>query len=257
MFTQRLVVADIQVHIVALFRLDADIAHFKVFITEHLFDGRKAVGFLVGKFSLQSRQDEISTCRTISNRTYAAGSADIFRARIISCHRPCHILIIVLAENGQIPVFRRHQAIGQSGNILACLLVDRIRQFLIGKQRGIGTAESGQHIIKCENMGMSKTIIDGYRTIPVIIVRPCMLIRLFATRIHQILFAAPVIFVSRRIDIGRHVLIIVSGENQVQPFGQQVAFVIFERRHQRMAFTMFIAIHRILTYTCLYLLIHI
>ena len=226
-----LVVADIQVHVVALLRFDADVTHFEVFVTEHLFDGGEAVGFLVGEFCLQSRQDEVSSCRTVSQGTDAAGSADIFGTRIVGRHRTCYILVVMLAEDGEVPVLRRHQSIRQTGNVLARLLVDGIRQFLVGQQRGVGTAESGQYIVESERMGAAQTVIDRYRTIPVIVVRPCMLVRLLATRIHQVLLATPVIFVGGGVDIGRQVLIVIGGEDQVEPFGQQVAFVVFERRH--------------------------
>ena len=50
MFSECLVVAQVEVYIVAIFRSDAQFAHFQVFVTEHLFDGRQAIrrGVYVG-----------------------------------------------------------------------------------------------------------------------------------------------------------------------------------------------------------------
>lgn len=112
-------------------------------------------------------------------------------------------------------------------------------------------------LLKVKEWGAAQTVIDRYRTIPVIVVRPCMLVRLLATRIHQVLLTAPVIFVGRGVDVGRQVLIVIGGEDQVEPFGQQVAFVVFERWHQRMAFPVLLAVDRILAYAGLYLLVHV
>ena len=84
-----------------------------------------------------------------------------------------------------------------------------------------------------------------------------MLVGLFAARIHQVLFAAPVIFVGGSVHVRCLVLVVVDGQRHVYSAIEQVAFVVFERRHQRMAFAVLLAVYGFLAYPCLYLLIHI
>ena len=69
--------------------------------------------------------------------------------------------------------------------------------------------------------------------------------------------ACPVIFVGGGIHVGRQVLVVIGGEYQVETIGEQVAFVVFQRGHQGMAFAMFFAVDRVLAYTRLYILVHI
>ena len=71
------------------------------------------------------------------------------------------------------------------------------------------------------------------------------------------LVACPVIFVGGSIHIGRQVLVVIGGEYQVETIGEQVAFVVFQRRHQGMAFAVFLAVNRVLAYARLYILVHI
>ena len=71
------------------------------------------------------------------------------------------------------------------------------------------------------------------------------------------LVACPVIFVGGGIHVGRQVLVVIGGEYQIETIGEQVAFVVFQRGHQGMAFAMFFAVDRVLAYTRLYILVHI
>ena len=66
MFSECLVVAQVEVYIVAIFRSDAQFAHFQVFVTEHLFDGRQAISFFVRQLGLQACQDEVGSGRPVS-----------------------------------------------------------------------------------------------------------------------------------------------------------------------------------------------
>ena len=66
MFSECLVVAQVEVYIVAIFRSDAQFAHFQVFVTEHLFDGRQAISFFVRQLGLQACQDEVGSGLPVS-----------------------------------------------------------------------------------------------------------------------------------------------------------------------------------------------
>ena len=80
--------------------------------------------------------------------------------------------MVVFAEYGEVPVFRRHQAIGQAGNILAGLLSDSLFLLFLGKQRGVGTVESIQYMIESQHLRLINAVVHGQRTVPVVIVRP-------------------------------------------------------------------------------------
>ena len=78
MFVECFVVAYVQVQVVTVFRFDAHVAHFEVFVTEHFLDGRQAVGFFVRQLGLQARQYKVGTGSPVSHGVDAAGGADIF-----------------------------------------------------------------------------------------------------------------------------------------------------------------------------------
>ena len=100
MFAESLVIAQVQVDVVAVLRPDADVAHFQVLIAEHLFDGGQAVGLFIGQLGLQSRQDEVSARRSIAYGMYAAGGAYIVVLIGIRSHRSGDKLVVMLAEYG-------------------------------------------------------------------------------------------------------------------------------------------------------------
>ena len=134
MFTESSVITQAEIQIIAVFGFYADISHFKVFITEHLFDGRQAISFLIRQFCLKSCQDEVGTCRAITHGTDTAGRSFIIALIGGGSHRTCHELIVILAEYGEIPFIGRHQTIGQAGNILAGLFGNGVFLFFFGKQ---------------------------------------------------------------------------------------------------------------------------
>ena len=66
MFPECLVVAQVEVDIVAIFRSDTQFAHFQVFVTKHLFDGRQTISLFVRQLGLQACQDEVGSGRPVS-----------------------------------------------------------------------------------------------------------------------------------------------------------------------------------------------
>ena len=100
MFAESLVIAQVQVDVVAVLRPDADVAHFQVLIAEHLFDGGQTVGLFIGQLGLQSRQDEVSARRSIAYGMYVVGGAYIVVLIGIRSHRSGDKLVVILAEYG-------------------------------------------------------------------------------------------------------------------------------------------------------------
>ena len=47
MFSECFVVAKVEVEVVAVFRPDAQFTRFEVFVAEHFFNGRQAVGLFI------------------------------------------------------------------------------------------------------------------------------------------------------------------------------------------------------------------
>ena len=165
-------IAEVKVQVVAILRLDADISHFQVFITEHFFNSRQSIGFLIGQFGLKAGQYEIGSGRTITHGTHIASSAHILTLITGCSYRPSYKLVVIFAEYGEVPVFRRHQAIGQTGNILACFLGDSLFLLFLGKQRGVRTVESIQYMIESQHLYPIDAVVHSQRTIPIVIVRP-------------------------------------------------------------------------------------
>ena len=100
MLAESLIIAQVQIDVIAVLRTDADVSHFQVFVTEHFFDSRQTVGFFVGQFGLQPRQDEVSARRSIPYGTYAAGGTHIVVLIGIGSHRSGNKLIVILTEYG-------------------------------------------------------------------------------------------------------------------------------------------------------------
>ena len=84
-----------------------------------------------------------------------------------------------------------------------------------------------------------------------------MLQRLLSWRIKLFCLCQPIVFHTRSIHICRYIVIIIGCKHHIQSLNNQVALTIFHRWHQRIAPTMLISIHHILTHTCLNIFIHI
>ena len=68
MFPECLVVAQVEVQIVAILRPDAQFTHFQVFVAKHFFDGRQAISLFVRQLCLQVCQDEVGSGCPVSER---------------------------------------------------------------------------------------------------------------------------------------------------------------------------------------------
>ena len=66
------IIADIEIDVMTVFRTYADVAHFQIFITEHLFNSRKTISLLVRNLSLQLRSDEIRASHSVAESIFLA-----------------------------------------------------------------------------------------------------------------------------------------------------------------------------------------
>ena len=112
-------------------------------------------------------------------------------------------------------------------------------------------------MIEGEQMLVADAIVDGSRSVPVVIGRAEELIGLFAWRAQRPNLAAPVVFIVRSVDIVSDVVVVVSRQHHVQPLRQQIALAVFHRRHQRIALAVFRTEHHFLAHTRLYVLVHV
>ena len=112
-------------------------------------------------------------------------------------------------------------------------------------------------MVESQHVHLAKAIIGGERTIPVVIVGTRMLVGLFSGRVQQLPVSIPVVFIGSGVHIRCQVLVVVYSQRHIQPFCKQITLVIFQRRHQRMSFPVFLAVNDVLTHSGLYVLIHI
>ena len=84
-----------------------------------------------------------------------------------------------------------------------------------------------------------------------------MLQRLLSWRIKLFCLGQPIVFHARSIYVCRYIIVVIGSKHHIQSLNNQVALTIFQRWHQRIAPTMLIAIHHILTHSGLNIFIHI
>ena len=213
----------------AALRAQAYLSALQVLIAKHLFDGGQTVGTLVRQLGLQSFDKEVGTCRTIAPGADRAAGAYVVAARIILGHGSGHILAVVLAEDGEVPAFRRHQPVRQSGDVLARLLGDGVGLCLGSQQRGVVASEGTENVVQGERMDAPQTIVHRGCGIPVVVVGAAVLARLFAGRVQGLTLAQPVVLVVGRIHVGSGVAVVVGRQCQVEALYQQVAFAVLQR----------------------------
>ena len=255
---QRARVAEVEVHVVAVLGAYVHLSALEVLVAEHLFDGGQPVGLLIRQLGLQPRQHEIGARGAVAALLYGAVDHHKLGALVVGGHGSRHILVVVFPEYRQVPPLRGHEPVRQPGDVLAGLFGKLVLDFGAGEQRGVGAVEGAPHVVEGERVGLVYPVVDGRRGAPVVVVGPGMLFALFAAAAGVgLAVAKPVVAVACRVDIGRDVAVVVGREREVEPPGEEVAFAILQRGHDRVAPAVFLAEDGVLPHPSLYLLVHV
>lgn len=99
----------------------------RVFVAEQLLVGRKAESPFVGEFDLYSAQQETGARRAVSYGAHAAVRADVIvRAAVGGRYGTGVELVVVLAEQREVPTLGGHHLPGESRDVFTCLLGDGV-----------------------------------------------------------------------------------------------------------------------------------
>ena len=104
-------------------------------------------------------------------------------------------------------------------------------------------------------MGITKAIVSCKRCIPICILLLAILVVLLAGSSLRYAVAKPVVQISCRVHIRSKVMIVIGRQSYIQPFRQQIALTIFQRRNQRVSMTMLFTKHNVLINAGLYFFI--
>ena len=118
-------IAQVEVDVVAVLRTEVGASGFQVLVAEKLVGGGQAIGFFVGKLGLQPVEDEPRARRAIAEGADVLGHVDVAAHAVGTLgDGAAVVLVVVLAEGGEVPPLGGHQAVGQAGDVLARHLGD-------------------------------------------------------------------------------------------------------------------------------------
>ena len=102
-----LVIAHIEIEVMAVLRPYGEVAHLKVLVAEHLFDSREAVCLLVRELRLKLLHNVIGTGGAIAPRASRPVDRHIFRGIVVGRHRTGNVLPVIFSKNIQVPFIGR------------------------------------------------------------------------------------------------------------------------------------------------------
>ena len=134
----------------------------------------------------------------------------------------------MFAENRQVPFLRRHQAVGETGNVLPVFgrLIKVFQYRVLFDEATACTAEGAEHVVKRKGMYLAQSVHGRERGVPIGVNLLAELVVLFAGGRAGDAVAQPVIFVHGRIHVGRQIVVVVGRHCHIQSFGEKVAFAV-------------------------------
>ena len=167
------------------------------------------------------------------------------------------VLVVVLAEGGEVPPLGGHQAVGQAGDVLARHLGDVEAGYLRGTATvgDGGTFEGAEHVVQRKGMDAPDAVVHGQRGIPILVGRFVVLVGLLAGAGQGLALSQPVVLPRSGVDVLRQVVVIIGGEDQVEPLGQEVALAVLQRGDKGMSLAVLLPEDDVLVDAGLYFLI--
>ena len=135
----------------------------------------------------------------------------------------------MFSEGRQVPFFRRHQAVGETGNVFPVFgrVVKVLQHRVLFDEAPSCTAEGAEHVVERKRMYLAQSVHCRKGGIPVGVDLLTELVVLFAGGRTGDAVAQPVVFVHRRIHVGGQVMVVVGRHRHIQSFGEKVAFAVF------------------------------
>ena len=97
--------------------------------------------------------------------------------------------------------------------------------------------KSVKDVVKREGMRSTEAVGQRRCSVPIIVVRTGMLIRLLARGVKALRITQPIILILRSIDVIGRIAVVVCCKRKVEALGKEVALRVLHRRHQRVATT--------------------